>query len=175
MLFSSVPFLYYFLPCVLILYFIAPRCLKNTVLFISSLVFYGWGEPIYVLLMLVSVLVGYISGIVIEKTTVPMGVTAIIYESRPNVTSDAAALALKSGNVCVLRGGKEAFSSANAIVNAMRKGLNKLNLPETFINLVQDTTRESANELMNAVGFVDLLIPRGGAGLIKSVVSVIYL
>lgn len=109
------------------------------------------------------------NGIVIEKTTVPMGVTAIIYESRPNVTSDAAALALKSGNVCVLRGGKEAFSSANAIVTAMRKGLSKLNLPETFINLVQDTTRESANELMNAVGFVDLLIPRGGAGLIKAV------
>lgn len=109
------------------------------------------------------------NGIVIEKTTVPMGVTAIIYESRPNVTSDAAALALKSGNVCVLRGGKEAFSSANAIVNAMRKGLKELNLPETLINLVQDTTRESANELMNAVGLVDLLIPRGGAGLIKAV------
>jgi len=109
------------------------------------------------------------NGIVIEKTTVPMGVTAIIYESRPNVTSDAAALSLKSGNVCVLRGGKEAFSSANAIVTAMRKGLKELNLPETFINLVQDTTRESANELMNAVGFVDLLIPRGGAGLIKAV------
>jgi glutamate-5-semialdehyde dehydrogenase len=109
------------------------------------------------------------NGIVIEKTTVPMGVTAIIYESRPNVTSDAAALALKSGNVCVLRGGKEAFASANAIVNAMRKGLKELNLPETLINLVQDTTRESANELMNAVGLVDLLIPRGGAGLIKAV------
>ena len=109
------------------------------------------------------------NGIVIEKTTVPMGVTAIIYESRPNVTSDAAALALKSGNVCVLRGGKEAFASANAIVNAMRKGLKELNHPETLINLVQDTTRESANELMNAVGLVDLLIPRGGAGLIKAV------
>ena len=109
------------------------------------------------------------NGIVIEKTTVPMGVTAIIYESRPNVTSDAAALALKSGNVCVLRGGKEAFASANAIVNAMRKGLKELNLPETLINLIQDTTRESANELMNAVGLVDLLIPRGGAGLIKAV------
>ena len=109
------------------------------------------------------------NGIVIEKTTVPMGVTAIIYESRPNVTSDAAALALKSGNICVLRGGKEAFASANAIVNAMRKGLKELNLPETLINLVQDTTRESANELMNAVGLVDLLIPRGGAGLIKAV------
>lgn len=107
-------------------------------------------------------------GIVVEKTAVPMGVVAIIYESRPNVTSDAAALALKSGNVCVLRGGKEAFLSANAIVTAMRKGLSSLGLPETLINLVQDTTRESANELMNAVGYVDLLIPRGGAGLIKA-------
>lgn len=109
------------------------------------------------------------SGIVVEKTAVPMGVVAIIYESRPNVTSDAAALALKSGNVCVLRGGKEAFNSANAIVKAMRKGLKKVNLPETLINLVEDTSRNSANELMNAVGYVDLLIPRGGAGLIKAV------
>ncbi len=108
------------------------------------------------------------SGIVVEKTAVPMGVVAIIYESRPNVTSDAAALALKSGNVCVLRGGKEAFLSADAIVKAMRKGLAKAELPETLINLVQDTTRQSANELMNAVGYVDLLIPRGGAGLIKA-------
>ena len=108
------------------------------------------------------------SGIVVEKTAVPMGVVAIIYESRPNVTSDAAALALKSGNVCVLRGGKEAFLSADAIVKAMRKGLKEIGLPETLINLVQDTTRQSANELMNAVGYVDLLIPRGGAGLIKA-------
>lgn len=108
------------------------------------------------------------NGIVIEKTAVPMGVVAIIYESRPNVTSDAAALALKSGNVCVLRGGKEAFRSANAIMEAMRGGLKKIGLPETLINLVQDTTRQSATELMNAVGFVDLLIPRGGAGLIKA-------
>ncbi len=108
------------------------------------------------------------SGIVVEKTAVPMGVVAIIYESRPNVTSDAAALAVKSGNVCVLRGGKEAFLSANAIVKAMRKGLVKAGLPENLINLVQDTTRQSANELMNAVGYVDLLIPRGGAGLIKA-------
>ena len=108
------------------------------------------------------------SGIVVEKTAVPMGVVAIIYESRPNVTSDAAALALKSGNVCVLRGGKEAFLSADAIVKSMRKGLASLGLPETLINLVQDTTRQSANELMNAVGYVDLLIPRGGAGLIKA-------
>ena len=109
------------------------------------------------------------SGIVVEKTAVPMGVVAIIYESRPNVTSDAAALALKSGNACVLRGGKEAFLSADAIVKAMRKGLCEIGLPETLINLVQDTTRQSANELMNAVGYVDLLIPRGGAGLIKAV------
>lgn len=108
------------------------------------------------------------SGIIVEKTAVPMGVVAIIYESRPNVTSDAAALALKSGNVCVLRGGKEAFLSADAIVKSMRKGLASIGLPENLINLVQDTTRESANELMNAVGYVDLLIPRGGAGLIKA-------
>ncbi len=109
------------------------------------------------------------SGIVVEKTAVPMGVVAIIYESRPNVTSDAAALSVKSGNACVLRGGKEAFLSADAIVKAMRKGLNKSGLPESLINLVQDTTRQSANELMNAVGYIDLLIPRGGAGLIKAV------
>ena len=108
------------------------------------------------------------SGILVQKTVVPMGVVAIIYESRPNVTSDAAALALKSGNVCVLRSGKEAFLSADAIVKSMRKGLSSLGLPETLINLVQDTTRQSANELMNAVGYVDLLIPRGGAGLIKA-------
>lgn len=108
------------------------------------------------------------SGILVQKTVVPMGVVAIIYESRPNVTSDAAALALKSGNVCVLRSGKEAFLSADAIVKSMRKGLASIGLPENLINLVQDTTRESANELMNAVGYVDLLIPRGGAGLIKA-------
>ena len=109
------------------------------------------------------------NGLVIEKTAVPMGVVAIIYESRPNVTSDAAALALKSGNVCVLRGGKEAFRSAYAIVRAMRAGLRSLGLPETFINLVEDTTRASSAELMTAVGYVDLLIPRGGAGLIRAV------
>ena len=109
------------------------------------------------------------NGLVIEKTAVPMGVVAIIYESRPNVTSDAAALALKSGNVCVLRGGKEAFASANAIVSALRKGLVSAGLPETLINLVQDTGRGSATELMEAVGLIDLLIPRGGAGLIRAV------
>lgn len=111
------------------------------------------------------------NGMIIEKTAVPMGVVAIIYESRPNVSSDAAALALKSGNVCVLRGGKEAFRSANAIVNALRKGLRKLGIDETVINMVQDTTRQSANELMTADGYVDLLIPRGGAGLINACVK----
>lgn len=111
------------------------------------------------------------NGLVIEKTSVPMGVVAIIYESRPNVTSDAAALALKSGNVCVLRGGKEAFRSANAIVNALRDGLKQAGLPETCVSLIQDTSRESAMELMRAVGLVDLLIPRGGEGLIRSCVE----
>ncbi len=108
------------------------------------------------------------NGLIIEKTSIPLGVTAIIYESRPNVTSDAAALSLKSGNVCVLRSGKEAFRSAKAIVDTMREGLARCDLPKTLINLVEDTTRESAKELMEAVGFVDLLIPRGGAGLIKA-------
>ncbi len=108
------------------------------------------------------------NGMVIEKVLVPMGVVAIIYESRPNVTSDAAALALKSGNACVLRGGKEAFRSANAIVNAMQKGLCAAGLPQELVQLVQDTTRQSAQELMTAVGLVDLLIPRGGAGLIRA-------
>ncbi len=109
------------------------------------------------------------NGMVIDKVGVPMGVVAIIYESRPNVTSDAAALALKSGNGCVLRGGKEAFRSSNAIVNAMQKGLLTVGLPRELVQLVQDTTRQSATELMTAVGLVDLLIPRGGAGLIKAV------
>lgn len=108
------------------------------------------------------------NGMVIEKVGVPMGVVAIIYESRPNVTSDAAALALKSGNACVLRGGKEAFRSANAIVEAMQKGLSAAGLPKELVQLVQDTSRQSAQELMTAVGLVDLLIPRGGAGLIKA-------
>ena len=109
-------------------------------------------------------------GLKIQKVAVPMGVIAIIYESRPNVTSDAAALALKSGNVCVLRGGKEAFRSANAIVTALRAGLTKVGIPENAINLVQDTSRDSATALMTANGYVDLLIPRGGAGLINACV-----
>ncbi len=110
-------------------------------------------------------------GLRIEKIGVPMGVVAIIYESRPNVTSDAAALSLKSGNVCVLRGGKEAYRSANAIVTAMKQGLHKAGLDENLIQLIEDTTRESATALMEAVGYVDLLIPRGGAGLIRTCVE----
>ena len=100
-----------------------------------------------------------------------MGVIAIIYESRPNVTSDAAALSLKSGNVCVLRGGKEAYRSSCAIVRAMRTGLARLGLSEYFINILEDVTRAGANELMTAVDYVDLLIPRGGAGLIRACVE----
>ena len=111
------------------------------------------------------------NGIVIEKTSVPIGVVAIIYESRPNVTSDAAALALKSGNVCVLRGGKEAYNSAAAIVKSLKRGLSLCGASENLINLVEDTTRESATHLMQATGFVDLLIPRGGKGLIKACVE----
>ena len=111
------------------------------------------------------------NGLVVEKTSVPMGVVAIIYESRPNVTSDAAALTLKSGNVCILRGGKEAYNSANAIVTALKKGLTDTALDPDIINLVEDTTRQSAFELMTATGYVDLLIPRGGAGLIKACVD----
>lgn len=108
------------------------------------------------------------NGLVIEKTAVAMGVVAIIYESRPNVTSDAAALALKSGNVCILRGGKEAYRSAAAIVKCLKRGLVKAGITENAINLIEDTTRASASELMQAVGYVDLLIPRGGAGLIRA-------
>ena len=110
-------------------------------------------------------------GLKIQKVAVPMGVIAIIYESRPNVTSDAAALCLKSGNVCVLRGGKEAFRSANAIVAALKAGLKAAGVTENAVNLVQDITRESANVLMTAQGYIDLLIPRGGAGLIHACVK----
>ena len=108
------------------------------------------------------------NGMTISKVGVPMGVVAIIYESRPNVTADAAALAIKSGNACVLRCGKEAFHSAGAIVTALRAGLQAAELPTELVSLVQDTSRESARELMTAVGLVDLLIPRGGAGLIRA-------
>lgn len=111
------------------------------------------------------------NGMVIKKTAVPMGVIAIIYESRPNVTSDAAALTVKSGNVCVLRSGKEAWRTCHAVVEAMRTGLEEAGMPRTAVNLIEDTTRVSANELMTAEGFIDLLIPRGGKGLIRSCVE----
>ena len=104
------------------------------------------------------------NGLVIEKTAVPMGVIAIIYESRPNVTSDAAALALKAGSACVLRCGKEAHRSAAAIVSALCRGLSRAGLPQEALCLVEDTTRASAHELMTASGYVDLLIPRGARG-----------
>lgn len=107
-------------------------------------------------------------GLRIRKTAVPMGVVAIIYESRPNVTSDAAALALKSGNVCILRCGKEALASAKAIVAAMQKGLARCGVEPDLVQIVEDPSRESAVELMQAEGYVDLLIPRGGAGLIQT-------
>ena len=109
-------------------------------------------------------------GLRIQKVAVPMGVVAIIYESRPNVTSDAAALALKSGNVCILRGGKEAFRSTAAIVDALRAGLRAAGVTEYAVSLVPDTSRAGAQELMTAEGYVDLLIPRGGAGLIRACV-----
>ena len=111
------------------------------------------------------------NGLVIEKTAVPMGVVAIIYESRPNVTSDAAALTLKAGSACVLRCGKEAHRSAAVIVSALREGLAAVGLPQDALGLVDDISRQSAVELMTASGLVDLLIPRGGAGLIRACVD----
>lgn len=111
------------------------------------------------------------NGLKISKISVPLGVLAIIYESRPNVTSDAAALCIKSGNACVLRGGKEAINSNIAIVTALKKGLERADLPADCVSLVTDTSRQSATELMTAVGLVDLLIPRGGAGLIRTCVE----
>ena len=111
------------------------------------------------------------NGLLIEETSVPMGVIAIIYESRPNVTSDAAALALKAGSACVLRCGRDAWASCHAIVNALRCGLARAGLPESAVSLIEDTTHASANELMTANGLVDLLIPRGGAGLIRACVE----
>ena len=111
------------------------------------------------------------NGLVIEKTAVPMGVIAIIYESRPNVTSDAAALAVKAGSACILRCGRDAWASCHAIVEALRAGLRKARLPECAVSLLSDTSHASANELMTADGLVDLLIPRGGAGLIRACVE----
>ena len=111
------------------------------------------------------------NGIVIEKTSVPLGVVAIIYESRPNVTSDAAVLALKSGNAVVLRGGREAFRSNKAVVDAIHLGLEDAGLPKELVGFIEDTDHRSADEIMKAVGLVDILIPRGGAGLIRRCVE----
>ena len=111
------------------------------------------------------------NGLLIEKVSVPLGVLAMIYESRPNVTSDAASLSIKAGNVCVLRGGKEAIHSNMAIAAALRDGLRAANFPEDAVSLVEDTSRDSATALMTAVGQVDMLIPRGGAGLIRACVE----
>ena len=111
------------------------------------------------------------NGLKIQKIAVPLGVAAIIYESRPNVTSDAAALCLKSGNACILRAGKEAHASAAAIAEAMRGGLTAAGFPADAILLVEDVTRESANELMHGRGYIDLLIPRGGKSLIAACVN----
>lgn len=110
-------------------------------------------------------------GLKISKKSIPFGLVGMIYESRPNVTSDAAALAIKSGNAVILRGGKEAFHSAQAIVIALKAGLEQAGLSSKVIELVQDTSRVSATELMTAKGKIDLLVPRGGAGLIQAVVE----
>jgi glutamate-5-semialdehyde dehydrogenase len=107
----------------------------------------------------------------IEKIRVPLGVIAIIYEARPNVTADAAVLCIKSGNCVILRGGKEAYNSNKAIAETMRSALNSVGLPEDIIQFVDDTTRESSNALMSCNEYVDVLIPRGGAGLINAVVK----
>lgn len=111
------------------------------------------------------------NGMMIEKITVPLGVIGMIYEARPNVTGDAAALCLKAGNAVILRGGKEAFHSNQAIANAMRAALTETGLPEDCVQLVQDVSRQSAIEMMELTGYLDVLIPRGGAGLIQSVVK----
>ena len=111
------------------------------------------------------------NGMVISKQSIPFGLIGMIYESRPNVTSDAAALAIKSGNAVILRGGKEAFHSAQAIVTALKAGLQEAGIAPEVVELVQDTSRASATELMTAKGKIDLLVPRGGAGLIQAVVK----
>lgn len=111
------------------------------------------------------------NGLRIKKIAVPMGVIAIIYESRPNVTSDAASLAIKSGNACILRSGRDAFESAMAITDVLRRGLERVSFPVDAVQLIEDKSHDSANELMKAQGFVDLLIPRGGKNLINACVE----
>ena len=110
-------------------------------------------------------------GLKVEKITVPMGVIGIIYEARPNVTSDAAALCLMAGSAVILRGGKEAFRSNNAIAEVLRDAIESADLPRDSVQLVQDTSRASSVELMGMTEYLDLLIPRGGAGLIRAVVE----
>jgi len=111
------------------------------------------------------------NGLKIQRKSVPLGVIGIIYEARPNVTVDAAVLTLKSGNAVILRGGKEAINSNKAVIKIMQEALTEAGLPGDCILLVEDTSRESANELMNLTQYVDVLIPRGGKGLIRSVVA----
>lgn len=111
------------------------------------------------------------NGLQIEKITVPMGVIGIIFEARPNVTSDAAALCLKAGSAVILRGGKEAIHSNKAIAAVMRDAIEQAGLPRDCVALIEDTTRQSATELMQLTDYLDVLIPRGGAGLIRSVVA----
>ena len=111
------------------------------------------------------------NGMTVTKVQVPLGLVAIIYESRPNVTSDAAALTVKSGNVCMLRSGKEAYRSAHAVVDALKAGITAAGGDPDIVNIVEDTSHQSANDLMQAKGLVDLLIPRGGAGLIRACVE----
>lgn len=111
------------------------------------------------------------NGLQVQRVSVPLGVVGMIYEARPNVTSDAAALCIKSGNAVILRGGKEATHSNHAIADALRAALEKAGLPADCIQLVADTSRESAAQMMRLNGYIDVLIPRGGAGLIRSVVE----
>lgn len=111
------------------------------------------------------------NGLLIKKITVPIGIIGIIYEARPNVTADAAALCLKSGNAVILRGGKEAINSNKAIAEAMRNALEGVGFPKDVIQLVENTDRSSANEMMQLTEYLDCLIPRGGKGLIKAVVE----
>jgi glutamate-5-semialdehyde dehydrogenase len=111
------------------------------------------------------------NGILVRKVSVPLGVVGIIFESRPNVTSDCAALCIRAGNACILRGGKEAFQSNSKITEIMRNALAVTDIPEDAVQLVMDTDRRSAKELMEMTGYIDVLIPRGGAGLIRSVVD----
>ena len=138
------------------------KAMANAVIEVSEL-----PDPVYKTIETVT----HKNGLIIQKTCVPLGVVAIIYESRPNVTLDAMALCLKSSNVCVLRVGKEAYFSAKAIVDAIRQGLQNCGITKYAVSLIEDTTRQSAYELMTATEYIDLLIPRGGKGLIDACVQ----